>query len=1312
MGSPEGRFHFAIDRGGTFTDVFAQCPGGHVRVLKLLSEDPANYVDAPTEGIRRILEQEGGMLLPRDRPLDTSRIASIRMGTTVATNALLERRGERVALLVTRGFRDLLHVGTQAREDLFDLAVPMPEMLYEEVLEVDERVVLYRGEPGAGTPVKGRTGDLLEVQQPVDLGGLRGKLEGLLSRGIRSLAVVLMHSYTWAQHEQQVGALARELGFTHVSLSSEAMPMVRIVPRGHTACADAYLTPTIQRYVQGFRRGFQGQLKDVQVLFMRSDGGLAPVDSFSGSRAVLSGPAGGVVGYSATTYRVEGGHPVIGFDMGGTSTDVSRYAGEFEHVFEASTAGVTLQAPQLDINTVAAGGGSRLFFRSGLFVVGPESAGAHPGPACYRKGGPVTVTDANLVLGRLLPASFPRIFGPGEDQPLSLEASRKALEAVATEVNSFLTNGPCPASPLSLEEVAMGFVRVANEAMCRPIRALTQARGHDPSAHVLACFGGAGGQHACAIARALGMDTVHIHRHSGLLSALGLALADVVHEAQEPCSLPYAPETFVQLDQRLSRLEEQCVDALRAQGFPRAQISTESFLHLRYQGTDCALMVSAHQHPATACSPIAGDFGAGFVERYMREFGFTIPERPVVVDDVRVRGTGHSGLRLEFVPKAQSGPPRVDKMTRCYFEGGYQETPVYLLGELGDGHKLQGPCLIIDSNSTILVEPGCQAEVTETGDIRISVGAEVPSTVGAQLDPIHLSIFSHRFMSIADGPHPAAHGHLHQYQGAPGLLLCPLWARRRAGLQRASHPRAPGCHAGDGAVPGSAGPSPCPPPLAPAPPDSAPVSWLQTQHLGADLRPGDVLLSNHPGAGGSHLPDLTVVTPVFWPGRTRPVFYVASRGHHADIGGITPGSMPPHSTTLQQEGAVFLSFRLVQAGVFQEEAVTEALRAPGKIPGCSGTRNLHDNLSDLRAQVAANQKGIQLVGELIGQYGLDVVQAYMGHIQANAELAVRDMLRAFGTSRQARGLPLEVSAEDHMDDGSPIRLRVQINLSQGSAVFDFSGTGPEVFGNLNAPRAITLSALIYCLRCLVGCDIPLNQGCLAPVRVVIPKGSILDPSPEAAVVGGNVLTSQRVVDVILGAFGACAASQGCMNNVTLGNAHMGYYETVAGGAGAGPGWHGRSGVHSHMTNTRITDPEILESRYPVILRRFELRLGSGGRGRFRGGDGVIRELLFREEALLSVLTERRAFQPYGLMGGEPGTRGLNLLIRKDGRTVNLGGKTSVPVCPGDVFCLHTPGGGGYGDPEDPAPLLASLLQPKAFPERGSVYEYRRAQETV
>ncbi|XP_027713466.1 5-oxoprolinase isoform X2 [Vombatus ursinus] len=1234
----EGKFQFAIDRGGTFTDVFAQCPGGRVRVLKLLSEDPANYQDAPTEGIRRILEQECGVILPRDQPLDTSHIAWIRMGTTVATNALLERQGERIALLVTRGFKDLLHIGNQARRDLFDLAVPMPQVLYEEVVEVDERVVLHHGESGAGTPIKGSTGDLLEVQRPVDLRSLRRKLEGLLARGIRSLAVVLMHSYMWAQHEQQVGALAWELGFAHVSLSSEVMPMVRIVPRGHTACADAYLTPTIHRYLQGFCKGFQGHLKDVQVLFMRSDGGLVPMTSFSGSRAVLSGPAGGVVGYAVTTYSAEGRQPVIGFDMGGTSTDVSRFAGDYEHVFEASTAGVTIQAPQLDINTVAAGGGSRLFFRSGLFVVGPESAGAHPGPACYRKGGPLTVTDANLVLGRLLPSSFPCIFGPDEDQPLSKEASKEALDAVTAQVNNFQVQGPYGLDPLTPEEVAMGFIRVANEAMCRPIRALTQARGHDPSIHILACFGGAGGQHACAIARSLGMDTVHIHRHSGLLSALGLALADVVHEAQEPCSLLYAPDNFPQIDQRLSCLNEQCVEALQAQGFPRSQIHTERFLHLRYQGTDCAIMVSARQHPSTSHSPREGDFEAAFTERYLQEFGFIIPDRPILVDDVRVRGMGRSGLRPEYPPQAQNGPARVDRVTQCYFEGGYQNTPVYQLGELGQGHRLPGPCLIIDSNSTILVEPGCHAEVTKAGDIRITVGAQSNTSVSSRLDPIQLSIFSHRFMSIAEQM-----GRILQRTAISTNIKerldfsCALFGPDGGLVSNAPH------------IPVHLG-------------AMQETVQFQINHLGEDLQPGDVILSNHPKAGGSHLPDLTVITPVFWPGQPRPVFYVASRGHHADIGGITPGSMPPHSTALQQEGAVFLSFKLVHKGIFQEEAVTEVLKAPGKIPGCSGTRNLHDNLSDLRAQVAANQKGIQLVGELIGQYGLDVVQAYMAHIQANAELAVRDMLRNFGGARQAQGLPLEVSAEDHMDDGSPIRLLVKINPVQGSAIFDFSGTGPEVFGNLNAPRAITLSALIYCLRCLVGQDIPLNQG--------------------------------------------------CMNNVTLGNAHMGYYETVAGGAGAGPSWHGRSGVHSHMTNTRITDPEILESRYPVILRRFELREDSGGRGRFRGGDGVVRELVFREKAQLSVLTERRAFQPYGLHGGKPGAPGLNLLIRKDGRTISLGGKTSVTVFPGDAFCLKTPGGGGYGDPEEPAPVSGSPPHSTCFPERGSVYEYRQAQEGV
>ncbi|KAM6412713.1 LOW QUALITY PROTEIN: 5-oxoprolinase [Pluvialis apricaria] len=1319
-GPPRG-FQFAIDRGGTFTDVFARCPGRPaVRVLKLLSEDPG-YRDAPTEGIRRILQERAGVAVPRDQPLDTSAIEWIRMGTTVATNALLERRGERLALLVTRGFRDLLHIGNQARPRIFDLEVAVPEVLYEEVIEVDERLIPQQ--PGCCLPgtetlplLEGSTGTSLLVQRPLELSALRRELEGVMARGIRSLAVLLLHSYAcdWSGHEEQVGALAREMGFRHVSLSSAVAGMVRAVPRGYTACADAYLTPCIHRYLESFRAGFAHQLQAVPVLFMRSDGGLTPMQHFSGARAILSGPAGGVVGYAVTTYRHQDGQPVIGFDMGGTSTDVSRYAGEYEHVFEASTAGVSIQAPQLDINTVAAGGGSRLFFRSGLFVVGPESAGAHPGPACYRKGewpvtavgaaprcrahrhprpgagGPLTVTDANLCLGRLLPEYFPRIFGPGEDQPLCREAAARAFRELAASIDAFQAGTAAGARPpLSVEEVAMGFVRVANEAMCRPIRALTQARGHDAARHVLACFGGAGGQHACAIARALGMSRVFIHKYSGVLSAYGLALADVVHEAQTRVALRYEPPAFPRLDERIAALERECRDALRAQGFAGAQIRTEAFLHLRYEGTDCALMCSAKGHPPTPRSCRAGDFLAAFTSRYLVEFGFTIPDRPVVVDDVRVRGTGSSGISCE-TPLAPSGKPaRVETVTRCYFEEGYLETPVFLLEELACDHTIPGPAIVIDKNSTIVVEPGCTASLTRFGDICIAVGSGSPRPVGPELDAVQLSIFSHRFMSIAEQM-----GRILQRTAISTNIKerldfsCALFGPDGGLVSNAPH------------IPVHLG-------------AMQETVQFQIRNLGEDLREGDVILSNHPCAGGSHLPDLTVITPVFWPGVPKPVFFVASRGHHADIGGITPGSMPPHSRRCGEEGAVFVSFKLVKDGVFQEEAVTEALMAPGRVPGCSGSRNLPDNLSDLRAQVAANQKGIQLVTELIRLHGLPVVQAYMAHIQANAEVAVREMLKDF-----AARWGTAVEAEDHMDDGSPIRLRVQVDPQEGSAVFDFGGSGPEVYGNCNAPRAIALSALIYCLRCMVGRDIPLNQGCLAPVRVLIPKGSILDPSPEAAVVGGNVLTSQRVVDVIFRAFGVCAASQGCMNNVTFGTALGGYYETVAGGAGAGPRWRGRSGVHTHMTNTRITDPEVLELRYPVVLRRFELRRGSGGAGRFRGGDGVTRELLFRRATTLSVLSERRALRPYGLRGGSPGAPGLNLLLRRDGRTINLGAKTSVPVEPGDVFHLQTPGGGGFGDPGDGGDARdggdpqGAADPPRSFAERGSLFEYRRAQEAV
>ncbi|XP_063777232.1 5-oxoprolinase isoform X1 [Pseudophryne corroboree] len=1293
MGDIE-KFQFAIDRGGTFTDVFARCPGGKVRVMKLLSEDPANYKDAPTEGIRRILEEETGCTVPRDHPLDTKQIEWIRMGTTVATNALLERKGERIALLITKGFRDLLHIGNQARPKIFDLEIQMPEVLYEEVIEVEERVVLLQEgcrlpkDPSLNTYI-GSTGDSLEVWKPVNLEHLKIKLQGALSRGIQSLAVVLMHSYTWSSHEHQVGDLARSLGFTHVSLSSEVMPMIRMVPRGYTACADAYLTPCIQRYLDGFRSGFQNQLKDLPVLFMRSDGGLTPMHSFSGSRAILSGPAGGVVGYAITTYRPDNPQPVIGFDMGGTSTDVSRYAGEYEHVFEATTAGISIQAPQLDVNTVAAGGGSMLFLRSGLFVVGPESAGAHPGPACYRKGGPLTVTDANLCLGRLLPDYFPRIFGPSEDQPLSKEDTTRLFRELTDEINRFQSGRPGGGAPLSVEEVAMGFIRVANEAMCRPIRSLTQGKGHDTSRHVLACFGGAGGQHACAIARSLGMKTVFIHKYGGVLSAYGMALADVVHEAQEPCSVVYNADSFPLLEERIAALQSQCIETLQLQGFHRSQIDTEPFLHLRYERTDCALMCSAREYPGNPDTCRMGDFRKAFTARYMKEFGFTIPSRVIVVDDIRVRGTGSTSIRCEKRITPSGQPARVENVTRCYFEDGYRDTNVYLLEDLSCDHTIPGPAIIIDKNSTILVEPDCTASITDYGDVQVVVGSGRQQVIGPELDTIQLSIFSHRFMSIAEQM-----GRILQRTAISTNIKerldfsCALFGPDGGLVSNAPH------------IPVHLG-------------AMQETVQFQIKSLQDDLKEGDVILSNHPCAGGSHLPDLTVITPVFRVEAPRAVFFVASRGHHADIGGITPGSMPPHSKSLKEEGAVFTSFKLVKEGEFQEEAVTESLMAPGLIPGSSGTRNLHDNISDLRAQVAANQKGIQLVNELIDVYGLAVVQAYMAHIQANAEVAVRDMLREFAERWERQTGTLEVESVEYMDDGSPIKLKVRINKEEGSAVFDFTGSGHEVFGNSNAPRAITLSALIYCLRCMVGQDIPLNQGCLVPIQVIIPKGSILDPSPDAAVVGGNVLTSQRIVDVIFKAFEVCAASQGCMNNITFGNQNTSYYETVAGGAGAGPHWHGRSGIHTHMTNTRITDPEILEKRYPVVLKSFQLRPGSGGDGRYCGGDGVIRELLFRQPIILSVLTERRVFRPYGLNGGSPGAAGLNLLHRGDGRTINLGGKTSVPLEPGDTFTLHTPGGGGYGVLKDggnvPKPTQS---QNRSFAERGSVFDYRMAQETV
>ncbi|KAJ3153725.1 hypothetical protein HDU86_005057 [Geranomyces michiganensis] len=1256
--TPRRDIRVCIDRGGTFTDCIAFYPAAdgsertETLIVKLLSVDPDSYSDAPREGIRRILETVTGTPHPKDRPVDTSRIKLIRMGTTVATNALLERRGDPSALIITKGYKDLLHIGNQSRPKIFDLAIAIPDVLYSEVVEVNERVRLAGKisniSDASQKYQKGITDEFVEILEPLNIEQIKADLTSVHKRGIDSVAICFMHSFTFPHHERTVGELAKKIGFKHITLSSSIMPAIKILPRAASAMADAYLTPGIQAYIEGFFEGFDDGVRDptkVRVEFMQSDGGLAPVQDFSGYRAMLSGPAGGVVGYAMTSFHKA---PVIGFDMGGTSTDVSRYNGSYEHVFESTTAGITIQAPQLDINTVAAGGGSRLFFRNGLFVVGPESAGANPGPACYRKGGPLTVTDANLLLGRLQPSHFPSIFGPTQSEPLDPNASRIAFQKLTAEVNENLSK------KMSVDEVAYGFLRVANEAMCRPIRALTQAKGHDVSDHVLACFGGAGGQHCCAVARALGIKKILVHRYSSVLSAYGIALADVVHEVQEPAAHVLGTAALAEIDKRLESLKSQCHNYLTDKGFSETDIDLEVYLNLRFQGTDHAMMT---------LHPTDGDYRKAFSDHHQLEFGFTLQDRDILIDDIRVRGIGRSSVaehaeqnvfeEIESLQKRAAPQPK--EQADVFWEGGRARTFVYAVNELSAGDQIEGPALLMDQNATIALEPLCRATMTTRHLYIETIDKDRDPQDSTVYDPIRLSVFAHRFMSVAEQMGTTLQKTAISTNIKERLdFSCALFGPDGGLVANAPH------------IPVHLGSM------------QEAIRW---QLKNASFQDGDVLLTNHPSAGGSHLPDITVITPVFNEDDKAVSFFLASRGHHADIGGIRPGSMPPDSKELFQEGAAIKSFHLVKNGHFDQAGITKLLvNEPAKSPGCTGSRCLNDCISDLKAQTAANNRGIILVRELIKEYGLKTVQAYMDYIRANAEGAVRTLLKDVA---KQRGRTLV--AKDHMDDGTPICVKVTIDETLGEATFDFEGTGSEVWGNTNAPRAITFSAIIYCLRCMISSDIPLNQGALKPVTILIPEGSLLSPSDGAAVVGGNVLTSQRVVDVIFRAFGACAASQGCCNNFTFGRGGpegFGYYETIAGGSGAGPTWSGRGGTQVHMTNTRSTDPEILERRYPVLLREFGLRKGSGGVGAHRGGDGCVRELEFLTTLEISMLSERRVFAPYGADGGGDGARGQNTLIRaKDGRRVNFGGKNATTVHSGDRLRIETPGGGGWGTPD-------------------------------
>ncbi|KAF2088557.1 hypothetical protein K490DRAFT_39625 [Saccharata proteae CBS 121410] len=1339
----ERGIRIAIDRGGTFTDCVGNPGTGRMEddvLIKLLSVDPQNYDDAPLEGIRRLLSKFTGKEIPRGEAIDTSKIESIRMGTTVATNALLERKGEDIAMVVTKGFKDCLEIGNQSRPNIFDLAIRKPEVLYKKVVEIDERVTLedYAEDPErheteaetigkAGTDaelVRGLSGETVRILQRPSEEAIKKQLQGVYDSGLRSIAVCLMHGYTYPKHEALVGKIAKEIGFEHVSLSHELMPMIKLVPRATSACADAYLTPAIKKYIAGFQKGFEGGLgsesvkreagaKGARCEFMQSDGGLVDVDIFSGLRAILSGPAGGVVGYALTSYDPETKIPVIGFDMGGTSTDVSRFgSGRYDHVFETTTAGVTIQSPQLDINTVAAGGGSRLFFRNGLFVVGPESASAHPGPACYRKGGPLTITDANLFLGRLLPDFFPKIFGKNEDEGLDAAASEKLFTELTEQINKEVAGGN-KEKEMSLDEVAYGFIKIANETMTRPIRSLTEARGHDTSKHRLATFGGAGGQHAVAIAEALGISQILIHRYSSVLSAYGMALADVVDERQEPESRVWSDdeETRNYLKQKMEDLKSKSTATLADQGFDKDQIKFEEYLNLRYRGTESALMV-VKPTKEEADKEFGGDewaFGKAFIKQHDQEFGFTLPDRDIIVDDVRARGIGKTFEGLEKTVDQQlkeikpKDLPKGEKRygtSSVYFDSGRQETPVYKLEDLAVGDRIQGPAIIADGTQTIVVTPNATALLIDT-HVVINIGEENnqdKKVTTKEVDPIMLSIFAHRFMAIAEQMGRALQKTSVSTNVKERLdYSCALFDSEGGLVANAPH----------------------------LPVHLGSMSTCVRKQAGiwkGKLKKGDVLVSNHPMFGGTHLPDITVITPAF--SGDQIIFYVASRAHHADIGGVLPGSMPPQSRELFQEGAAIKSEKLVSEGQFNEKRITELLLdEPAQWPGCSGTRCLADNLNDLKAQVAANQKGINLISTLIEDYDEDVVQFYMRNIQDNAELSVKNLLKE--VSKRFEGKDL--SAVDYMDDGSPIKLKITIDAEKGEAVFDFEGTGPEVYGNTNAPEAVTYSAIIYCLRCLISEDIPLNQGCLKPIHVKIPKKSFLSPSDKAAVVGGNVLTSQRVTDVVLRAFRACSASQGDCNNLTFGfggNAAntasvrgFGYYETIAGGSGAGPTWNGSSGVHTHMTNTRITDAEIFERRYPVVLREFSLREGSGGRGQHFGGDGVVRDIEFRIPVQVSILSERRVYRPYGLEGGEDAACGLNLWARRTGvsadgnadgagteeefRFINLGGKNTASMQPGERIIVMTPGGGGWGMVGEESKALRKK-DPMAAWRKGSV----------
>ncbi len=1190
-------WQFWVDRGGTFTDIVAKTPTGDLKTHKLLSENPEVYKDAAVHGIRELLE------LDADAPVPSGLINAVKMGTTVATNALLERKGERTVLFITKGLKDLLRIGYQNRPKLFDLNIQLPELLYEDVVEVDERL--------------DSDGNILNA---LNVPEARDALSRAYAEGYRSVAIALMHSYRFANHEKVLGKIAQEVGFSQISLSHEVSPLIKLVGRGDTAVVDAYLSPILRRYVDQVAGALGANTGGCErLMFMQSNGGLTDARLFHGRDAILSGPAGGVVGMVRSAGEL-GYEKLIGFDMGGTSTDVCHYAGEFERSFETEVAGVRMRAPMMSIHTVAAGGGSILSYRDGRMQVGPESAGANPGPAAYRRGGPLTVTDCNVLLGKLNPHHFPHVFGPNADQPLDREVVREKFEALAAEIG----DGKTP------EEVAEGFLRIAVENMANAIKKISVQRGYDVTKYTMNCFGGAGGQHACLVADALGMERIFIHPFAGVLSAFGMGLADVraMRERQFEKSLNdgSAAET-------LSEMSDSAFDEVKDQGIDPADIIISERAQIRPRDAQQSLEV-------VFASPEAME--AAFVEAHQQRFGFAPDTSDLIIDVLVSEAIGQTGEQVSLPDQTDVAIDQTP-VSVC-FDGAWQEVPLVNRDGLALGQSIDGPVILTEPTGTNVVEPGWRATCAKGGNLILerAVQIERAEAIGTSVDPVMLEVFNNLFMSIAEQMGATLANTAYSVNIKERLdFSCAIFDQHGDLVANAPH------------VPVHLGSM------------SESVRTVLKENAGKIL-PGDVFMMNNPYNGGTHLPDVTVITPVFSEDQQDIIYTVASRGHHADIGGKTPGSAPPDSRTIEEEGVVIDNFLLVEQGQLRD-VETRALSASGTFP----CRNVDQNMADLAAQIAANATGVSELQKITRQFGIDAVHAYMGHVQDNAEESVRRVLDVLKDGKFSYA----------MDDGAKIEVDIRVDKASRSATIDFMGTSPQSQFNYNAPMAICRAVVLYVFRTLVGRDIPMNEGCLKPLKLVVPEGSMINPNSPAAVISGNTEVSQSIADTLYGALGVIAGSQGTMNNFVYGNDVYQNYETICGGTGAGNGFHGTSAVHSHMTNTRMTDPEVLETRFPVLVNEFSIHGGSGGLGQFVGGNGIVRRLTFNEAMTVTTLSSHRVVPPQGAHDGASGATGENSVQRANGEIEILAGNDQAELEPGDTFIMKTPGGGGFGNPD-------------------------------